>query len=114
LGHQVGELVDDVDGRPLRLRPRRGALHDAERLPGSALERTPGRRVHGTARATDDRSRRGARYEQAAYEQRQHADDRHAAPPQREPETAPEDGADVAALVLAEGDHQAEPEDDQA
>src|ERR671931_173181 len=98
--------------RRLRGHQRAVALNHAQRrrLP---LERASRGLVHHAAGPTYDRARRGARYEERAREEREDSHDRDAGAPEREPEPPAENGAEVAALVPAEREHQSKRDHDQ-
>jgi hypothetical protein len=70
--------------------------------------------VHGPAGASDHRAGRGTRHEQAADQQRQDSGDRDPRRADREREAPAEERPEVPALVLAERDHQADGEHDEA
>ena len=66
------------------------------------------------ARPPDHRARGGAREQQRASDQRRHADDQDAGRAERDAQAERKRSADVAAVSLAERQHQAGGEDDEA
>ncbi len=110
LRDDVGEVVDDVDGRLVAWRGQRLVFLEHKLLRRGALDPPPGRArgaAHGAARAAQDRAGRGAGEEQRAGDERRHADDERAGRAEELREAAAEQAADRAAVIRAEGDQQA-------